>query len=528
MPAGAVVTTAGADRHALYKGRVTASIILTCIIAASGGLLFGYDIGVTGGIISHEDFKHKFFPSTAEPHQESQYCKYDNHELQLFTSSLFLAGLVAALVGSKYASVLGRRPMMLMAGIFFLLGTILLTAAVHISMLIIGRVILGLGVGLANQSVPVYLSEVAPYNLRGAMNILFQMAVTIGILAAQLINYGTQYLHPWGWRLSHGLAAVPAVLLTVGSLFLPETPNSLIERGKLEEGRKVLQRIRGVDDVEVEYDDICQAARVVEMQKHSQFAIFKKRYWPQLISVILIPAFQQLTGINSIMFYAPQLFQSLGSSSAMSLLQTVIIGIVNVLATIVAILYVDKFGRRALFLQGGVQMFIAEVVVGSILATQFADGQLSDGLAVVIIVMICIFVAGFAWSWGPLAWLVPTEIQPLETRSTGQAINVAVNFLVTFIIGQFFLSMLCSMEFGIFFFFAGWVVLMTIYIFFFLPETKNVPIEEVVNVSFRRHWFWGRLVGNGPTDATGPPYKITAENEMMPAATRDVENNRTA
>jgi sugar porter (SP) family MFS transporter len=321
---------------------------------------------------------------------------------------------------------------------------------------------------------------------------MFQMATTIGILAAQLINYGTQNIHPWGWRLSLALAGVPAIALTIGALILPETPNSLIERGHLDRGRRVLQRVRGVSNVDVEFEDIKIASEIAAQVTHPWRSIFTRRYRPQLVIAILIPAFQQLTGINSIMFYAPQIFQTIGSGNA--LLQTLIIGAVNVVATLVAIFSCDKGGRKLLFTIGGIQMFVAEVVTAIILGTQFSSSNsLGDSAAIVTLVFICIFVAGFAWSWGPLGWLVPNEIQPLETRSAGQSIATTVNFLLSFIIGQAFLSMLCSMQYGTFLFFAGWVLLMTLFIWFFLPETKQVPIEEMDAV-FGTHWFWKHVV----------------------------------
>jgi MFS family permease len=170
-----------------------------------------------------------------------------------------------------------------------------------------GRLILGLGVGFATQATPLYLSEMAPYNLRGALNVMFQLAVTIGILAAQLINYGLQYVQPWGWRVALAMGAVPALVVLVGSLMLPETPNSLIQRGRYDQGRKVLQRIRGVDDVDLEYDDITDASEEAAKMKSAMRLIVGRGYRPQLAIAVLVPIFQQFTGINAIMFYAPQL-----------------------------------------------------------------------------------------------------------------------------------------------------------------------------------------------------------------------------
>jgi lysylphosphatidylglycerol synthetase-like protein (DUF2156 family) len=241
--------------------------------------------------------------------------------------------------------------------------------------------------------------------------------------------------------------------------------------------------------------------------------ICTRPFRPQLTLNILIPFFQQLTGINAIMFYAPMLFDSLGSGSEAALLNTVIIGAVNVVATIVAIAFVDRglFGRRSLFLQGGPQMAIAEFIVGAIIATQMTTSQsvVSHSWSIAIIVFICIFVSGFAWSWGPLAWLVPTEIQPLETRSAGQSINVCTNMVFTFIIGQSFLSMLCSMEWGIFLFFGSFCIIMTLFVYFFVPETRGVPIERVVSHTFATHWFWKRY-----SNPAAAPFALGAVNKV--------------
>jgi MFS family permease len=254
----------------------------------------GFDNGVTGGVISHKGFATRFFPDTLTlPESSSNWCIFDNHLLQLFTSCLFLAGAAAAMGGSWTSRRYGRKFTMTLAGACFLAGTVIVAAAVHIAMLIVGRLILGLGVGFATQATPLYLSEMAPFNLRGALNIMFQLAVTIGILAAQLINYGTQYLQPWGWRLSLAMGAVPAVVVLVGSLLLPETPNSLVQRGRFEEGRKVLQRIRGVDDVDMEYSDIVDAAEEAAKMKSAMRVIVGRGYRPQLAICILIPIFQQ-------------------------------------------------------------------------------------------------------------------------------------------------------------------------------------------------------------------------------------------
>ncbi|XP_050234157.1 sugar transport protein 10-like [Mercurialis annua] len=509
--AGGFVVQDGGGRH--YEGGVTTFVIVTCLVAAMGGLIFGYDIGISGGVTSMDSFLSKFFPSVykkeTEDKSNNMYCKFESHMLQLFTSSLYLAALVASFFASVVTRTFGRKISMVFGGSVFLVGAILNGAATNVAMLIIGRLLLGVGVGFANQSVPVYLSEMAPAKIRGALNIGFQMAITIGILVANLINYGTSKIQQgWGWRISLVLAAVPAIMMTVGSLFLPDTPNSILERGYPEKAKDMLRKIRGTNNVDAEFQDLTDASDAAKKVEHPWRNILEPKYRPQLIICTLVPFFQQLTGINVIMFYAPVLFKTLGFGDDASLMSAVITGVVNVVATTVSIYAADRFGRRILFLEGGIQMIICQVLTGILIGLTFGTagvGTLSSTRADFILFFICIYVAAFAWSWGPLGWLVPSEICPLEIRSAGQAINVSVNMFFTFLIGQFFLSMLCHFKFGLFLFFAGWVIIMTIFIFFFLPETRNVPIEEMNRV-WKAHWFWGKYI---PDDAIigNKPYK---------------------
>ena len=203
----------------------------------------------------------------------------------------------------------------------------------------------------------------APAKLRGALNMGFQMAITIGILVANLVNFGTAKIKAgYGWRVSLALAAVPAIMMTVGALFLPETPNSILERGNQEKAKKMLQKIRGSDNVEEEFQDLLEASEAAKSVEHPWRNIIQPKYRPQLVICSLIPFFQQLTGINVIMFYAPVLFLTLGFGDEASLMSAVITGVVNVLATVVSIATVDKFGRRILFLEGGIQMIICQVI----------------------------------------------------------------------------------------------------------------------------------------------------------------------
>lgn len=209
---------------------------------------------------------------------------------------------------------------------------------------------------------PLYLSEMAPYKYRGALNIGFQLSITTGILAANVLNYGFAKIKGgWGWRLSLGGAMVPALIITVGSLVLPETPNSLIERGSQEKARAELRKIRGVSDVDEEFNDLVAASAASKKVDDPWRNLLQRKYRPHLTMAVMIPFFQQFTGINVIMFYAPVLFKTIGFGASASLMSAIVTGAVNVGATLVSIVTVDRWGRRFLFLQGGIQMLICQV-----------------------------------------------------------------------------------------------------------------------------------------------------------------------
>ncbi|CAD6201515.1 unnamed protein product [Miscanthus lutarioriparius] len=493
---------AGAD----YGGRVTSFVVLSCIVAGSGGILFGYDLGISGGVTSMESFLRKFFPDVYHQMKGdknvSNYCRFDSELLTVFTSSLYVAGLVATLFASSVTRRFGRRTSILIGGTVFVLGSVFGGAAVNVYMLLLNRIFLGIGLGFTNQSIPLYLSEMAPPQYRGAINNGFELCISIGILIANLINYGVEKIAGgWGWRLSLSLAAVPAAFLTVGAIFLPETPSFIIQRGggggNIDEARLLLQRLRGTTRVQKELDDLVSAASQASRTTTTRRPfrnILRRKYRPQLVIALLVPFFNQVTGINVINFYAPVMFRTIGLKESASLMSAVVTRVCATAANVVAMVVVDRFGRRKLFLVGGVQMILSQVMVGAVLAAKFKDhGGMDKEYAYLVLVIMCVFVAGFAWSWGPLTYLVPTEICPLEIRSAGQSVVIAVIFLVTFLIGQTFLAMLCHLKFGTFFLFGGWVCVMTLFVYFFLPETKQLPMEQMEQV-WRSHWFWKRIV----------------------------------
>ncbi|KAL8166019.1 hypothetical protein V2J09_007518 [Rumex salicifolius] len=510
MAIGALSTTAAGG--AVTAGKLTRYAVFSCMAGAIGGLIFGYDLGITGGVTSMAPFLEAYFPSVyrqqaAAANDTNQYCKFDSQILTLFTSSLYLAALVSSLGAGWVTRKYGRRVSMLAGGAVFMVGSLLNALAVPsrvmgLAMLILGRVLLGFGVGFANQSVPLYVSEMAPPKHRGAFNNLFQLSITLGIFIANLINYGTAKLPgSSGWRVSLGLAAVPAALMIIFSLFLPDTPSSLLDRGQAEEARRVLRRVRGLNpentEIETEFAEMVAASEASKKVEAPWRNLLTRKHRPHLVMAVLIPFFQQMTGMNIVVFYAPELFNSIGIGKDASLASALITGGFNMIATFVAIYLVDRKGRRFLFLEGGIQMLITQIAVAALIGSKFgttgAATEISKGFGIGVVTIICVFVMGFAWSWGPLGWLVPSEIFPLEVRSAGQSVVVAVNMLMTFVLGQVFLTLLCHLKFGLFVIFAAFILGMTLFVYFLVPETKGLPIEDVQKV-FEEHRVWKKYV----------------------------------
>uniref|UniRef100_A0A0D3F107 Major facilitator superfamily (MFS) profile domain-containing protein n=2 Tax=Oryza TaxID=4527 RepID=A0A0D3F107_9ORYZ len=475
-------------RYKTYPGEVTGFVFFCCLIASVGGCIFGYDIGLTAGLTSTESFLAMFFPVIFEQQQErvitNQYCKFDSQVLTLFGSSLFLSAMVAGIFASPMSRAFGRKWTLFVAAVAYLIGAILGAISFNFIVLLTGRLLLGVGVGLCIHASPLYISEMAPAQQRGMLNILFQLMITVGILSASLTTYWTSKIAGgWGWRVGLAFGTVPAAVIALGSLAIPDTPVSLIARGEGEAARATLAKIRGVDDVRAEFEDLTTASEESKAVAHPwRELFFGGRYKPQLAFAVLIPFFQQLTGINVIMFYAPVLFKTVGFRQDASLVSSVITGLVNVFSTFVAVMTADK------------------ILVGTFIGLQFGvsgTGAMSEQYAMCIVLFVCVYVAGFAWSWGPMGWLIPSEVYPLAVRSAAQSVTVAVNMFFTAFISQIFLTLLCHLRFGLFYFFGAWVLLMTVFIATLLPETKCVPLEEVAHV-WRKHWFWRKFIVDSP------------------------------
>ncbi|XP_031498448.1 sugar transport protein MST3-like [Nymphaea colorata] len=506
----AVGAVAPSGRGREFDGRITFAVCMTCVVAATGGLIFGYDIGISGGVTTMEPFLQSFFPFVLKQMSMAKardgYCMFNSQLLTAFTSSIFIAGLAASFGAGKVTRAFGRRASMLFGGIAFLLGSFISAGAIHIAMLIVGRLLLGFGVGFINQSAPVYISEMAPSQWRGAFVMGFQLCVTIGVIVASVVNYYVAQLRIAGWRLSLGIGAVPAIILVTCSLFIPDTASSLMQRGRVQDARTALQRVRGPDvDIDAEIQALAEEGKKFQAAEKPFRNMLSRRYRPQLVMSIAIPFFQQLSGVNIIAFYSPVLLQSVGLENGSALLGAVVLGLVSLVAVFISSYAVDRYGRRILFIEGGLQMMFSYAAIACVLGLSTArsgTSALTKNQATLVLIFMCSFSASFGWSWGTLSWVIPSEIFPLEIRPAGQSISVAINFGTTFILAQLFLAMLCNFKYWIFVFYVVWIMIMTIFIAVFLPETKGLPLEDV-NKVWAQHWYWKRFVTPeqlGPSD----------------------------
>jgi MFS transporter, SP family, sugar:H+ symporter len=258
----------------------------------------------------------------------------------------------------------------------------------------------------------------APPKYRGAINNCFELAVSLGILFANILNYFMAKITAgWGWRISLSMAAVPAVLLTTGAIFLPETPSFIIQRdGDTEKARILLQKLRGTTSIQDELDDLVSARKHSRTSGYEFRNIFKRKYRPQLVIALLIPFFSQVTGINVLNFYAPVMFRTMGLKESASLLSAVVTRLCATFANIMAIIMVDRFERRKLFLVGGLQMILSQLTVGAILAAKFKDqGDIDKEYAYLVLITMCVFVVGYG-VLGPSYIISGTSVMQVSLR----------------------------------------------------------------------------------------------------------------
>ncbi len=434
----------------------TGFVILAAIFAAVGGLLFGYDTAAISGavIFIKQQFSLSTFPE------------------ELVVGMVLVGAATAALGGGRLSDWLGRRATLMLTSVIFIIGALICAFSGSFQILLVGRTIVGLGIGLASTTVPVYISEVSPPQARGWQVSLFQLAITIGILVAYVVDYA--FAGSGGWRWMLGLAAVPGLILGLGMIYLPESPRWLAKHGQAEKALKILGRIRGGSNVDAEFQEI--QGTLSHDEEHGKWSeLLRPAVRPALIVGIGLAVFQQITGINTVIYYAPTILQSAGISSASgAILATAGIGVVNVVMTLVSMWLIDRMGRRPLLLIGTAGIIVSLAVLG------FAFLRPGGSLARVAVVTLMVYVASFAISLGPIFWLLIAEIYPLKIRGMAEGTAAASNWAANLLVSLTFLSLVQGLgPTRTFWLYALFGVGAWIFSYYLVPETKGRTLEQI-------------------------------------------------
>jgi MFS transporter, SP family, galactose:H+ symporter len=422
--------------------------------AALAGLLFGFDTGVISGAILFIKGAFGLTPFAEE----------------VLVSAALVGAVAGATLSGRFTDMLGRKRAILITAAIFTVGSLLCAVAGNLPLLILGRLAVGVAIGVASYTAPLYISEMAPPNLRGALVTLNQLAITTGILLAYVVD--AVFAPSNGWRLMFAFGSLPAIILGIGISVLPESPRWLLLHRRKQEAIKVLTRIRGGQDVMTEVNDILEHAE----PGHGKLAdVFSPIVLPVLFCGVALAVIQQITGINTVIYYAPTIFQAAGfHSNETAIIATAGVGLVNVLMTVVSIPLIDKLGRRPL-LQislSGMGLSLAALGIG------FAIG--GDALKWIGVLSLAVYIASFAIGLGPVFWLLISEIFPLNVRGQGASVATTANWLSNFIVSLTFLSLLNAL--GSVWTFLLYAVLCGVGVWFclrFVPETKGVPLEAI-------------------------------------------------
>ena len=449
---------------------LTRTLLAVGVVIMLAGVLFGYDQGVISGAL--DGIKQDFHVST--------------FLLEVITSWVTLGAMVGALVAGGMADRLGRRTTILLASVLFTAGALIEAFAPGSYVLVLGRLVVGFGVGVASVAAPLYAAEMAPARLRGRFVSLYQLAITMGIFVAYLVDYVLS--HGSGWRAMLGVSAVPAVLLVLAVWPLPDSPRWYMSAGRRSDAESALRRVHGTDEVAADLDTI--QATIDDDAKHAAGwrTVFAPAWRRPLVIGVTLAVLQQLTGINAIIYYANQIFAAAGFTSpdSQSLATLWAVGAVNVVATFVAVAWVDRFGRKPLLFIGTTGMGISLVVVGAMFlrldkVTPWSTAHgATTGEGLVTLVALVVFIASFAFSLGPIVWTIINEIFPSHVRGKAVAVATAANWFAAWLVAQFFLTLVDLISStGVFWLFAAFCAVTYWFVRRYVPETKGKSLEQI-------------------------------------------------
>ncbi|KAM0711236.1 hypothetical protein Q7P35_001975 [Cladosporium inversicolor] len=452
--------------------------VLVGLFVAFGGVLFGYDTGTIGGILAMP-FWQKTFADDGQEITPSQ--------VSLIVSILSAGEFIGALLAAPFADILGRRwGLFIASGFVFNLGVVLQTVSVTQPVFVAGRFFAGLGVGIISAIVPLYQSESLPKWIRGTIVGSYQLAITIGLFIASVVNNATANRNDTGsYRIPIALQFAFSIIICVGLLFLPETPRFLVKQDKHDEAAKSLSRLRRLPATHpalLEELSEIEANHRYEMTlgKATYLDCFKGTIGKRLLTGCLLQALQQMTGVNFIFYYGTQYFQHAGFKDPFII--SVVINCVNVVSTFPGLYLVEKMGRRNLLLMGAIGMCICQYVVAITGTVAGTDDQSAQKVA---IAFVCFYIFFFASSWGPVAWVVTGELFPLKVRAKALSMTTATNWLLNFALAYATPYMVnegkgyANLQSKVFFIWGSFCFICIAFVWFMIYETKGLTLEQV-------------------------------------------------
>lgn len=433
-------------------------LYIIAIVASLGGLLSGYDTGVISGalLFINETW---VLPDTLQG---------------FLVSSVLIGAVIGAATNGILADIFGRKKIIMATAVIFILGSILCAFAPNVYVLILSRIFVGFAVGIVNFVVPLYLSEVSPKNLRGTLVSLYQWAITAGILFSYFINaVFAQAVYNWRWMLFAGV--VPGLVLFIGMCFMSDTPRWLVSKNRDDEAKKVFSKIEPDIEPEKEIAEIKET--LVDNRQEKAFRLKKWMIMPFVVGIGIMFA-QICTGINTIIYYAPTIFKTAGfDSNLTAIYATTGIGVVNFIMTIVAVFFTDRIGRKPLLYFGLTGVMLSLFALG----TSFAfAGVLGSSLKWVALGSLVTYIICFAMSLGPIGWILVSEVFPLRIRGIAMSVCTVSNFAFNFFVVGSFPVLLHRIGGAWTFWIFGIVsILCIIFVYFFVPETKGISLEEI-------------------------------------------------
>ena len=453
-------------------------IYVIAIIAATGGLLFGFDTGVISGAIP---FFQKDFG-------------IDNGMVEQITSAGLLGAILGALFCGKLTDRLGRRKVILASAVIFAVGAVWSGIAADAWNLVLARLFLGVAIGVSSFAVPLYIAEISPTKVRGTLVSMFQLMVTIGVLVSYLSDlYFADESDMTCWRPMFYVGVIPACILLIGMFFMPETPRWLMSQGRHDESIRILNRIEGEAQAKISFRQMQEEIKRSEAEKSGWRELLQPWLRTPLIICIGIMFFQQFVGINTVIYYSPKIFLMAGFDGTVAAIwASVGVGLVNVIFTVVSVYFVDRLGRRKLYFIGLSGIVVSLLLLG--LCFVYVN-QLGDSVKWVAILLIFCYVAFFAISIGPLGWLIISEIFPLKLRGLGTSLGSLSVWLFNSIVSFTFFKIVKALTIpgkeiltegedlgnpaGAFWFYGGIAFLALIWGYFYVPETKGVSLEQI-------------------------------------------------